>query len=760
VIRTATASADAVSCILNSLQEAMPDADADFLATRVAELGLTRSTAGQLRKYLQHCPDALFSGRSDGPAARLRLLDALAADHPRVQRARCVRCGQVKPLRHRLDGGRSCEACYRRQHVEVCVHCGELREVGFRQADGGPVCPRCRQRDPSTWRECSVCGKTARVAYRRDGKPLCQNCGPRRLHTCHACGRDRPVHAYTDDGPVCTSCYHRSRADQCASCGRVTANRRRDTETGALVCERCWQPPVLTCVDCGEQRPCPRGAHTGQPRCGSCRSRRRPRRLCTRCGNLQRIHSRLPLGDVCGPCHTKIRRSPAPCAQCRATRPLTGTDSDGRLICGPCAGDTREWTCSRCGRFDALFADGLCPHCVAHDRLRDLLAGPDGHVRPQLTPLLELLDAESDPYQILNWLHRSDWGTLLGRLATEHEEITHALLDSFPSHDKPVHYLRQVLVTANILPARDEYVDGVPPWLNTLLAAQPPHIAALIRPYASWSVLRRARGRGSRRASTPSVRKYARARVLIAVRFLTWLDEHQLTLAAVTQAQVDAWLDAGTTTHHRIRDFLRWAHSRRLAPDLDVPWLARRNEPDDVLDDHERWWLLQRCLADQDIPLHQRVSGALVLLYGQVPQRIVTLTRSDLTTRGDHTYLALDRHPVLMPPPLAQLLHRLAAAEPFNRPIGQHPAASAKALLFPGSRPGASRDHGRLTVQLNNLGIRVRPARNSALCSLADDLPASVLADLLGIHITTAVRWSKLVKRDWASYLAARTDHR
>jgi hypothetical protein len=46
------------------------------------------------------------------------------------------------------------------------------------------------------------------------------------------------------------------------------------------------------------------------------------------------------------------------------------------------------------------------------------------------------------------------------------------------------------------------------------------------------------------------------------------------------------------------------------------------------------------------------------------------------------------------------------------------------------------------------------------LCSLAGDLPASVLADLLGIHITTAVRWSKLVKRDWASYLAVRADHR
>ncbi|MFC5804275.1 hypothetical protein [Streptomyces formicae] len=67
-------------------------------------------------------------------------------------------------------------------------------------------------------------------------------------------------------------------------------------------------------------------------------------------------------------------------------------------------------------------------------------------------------------------------------------------------------------------------------------------------------------------------------------------------------------------------------------------------------------------------------------------------------------------------------------------------------------------DHGRLTHQLNTLGIRVIAARNSALCSLADDLPAPVIAELLGLHINTAVRWGKLVKRDWTSYLAARAD--
>ncbi len=753
-----TGMTDSMAAIVELLREALPEAEVDTLALHVTDLRLKRSTARDLLGYLQDFPDALFSGRSDGPAARLRLLDALVVDFPAVQRARCVSCCRVKTLRHRLGDGRVCGTCYGKNNVQTCVRCGDLREVARRQEDGGAVCAKCQRRDTSFWRECCVCGKTAPVVGRREGEPLCQNCLPRRLQTCSTCGHDKPVHAHTDQGPLCGRCYHEATAVNCERCGRVTVSRRRDSSSGALVCESCWNPPVLTCVDCGQERPCPRGARKGEPRCVTCCSRRRPRRICTLCGKPRVIHARLPRGEVCNPCHTKIRRRPARCSECSATRPLIGKNTAGRLICGPCAGDSRDWICRRCGRFDALFSDGLCPRCVADHRLRRLLSGPDGCLRPQLTPLLALFDVESDPYQILLWLSRSGWGSLLGRLARDHEEITHTMLDGLPSRQQHVQYLRTVLVAAGVLPVRDEQIDGIPPWLDALLAAQPPHITRLIRPYASWSVLRRARGRSKGRASTPSVRKYARSRILIAVRFLRWIDEQQLSLGTITQRQVDAWLDAGTTTHLRLRDFLLWAHGRRLAPKLHVPWLGSQEDPDDFLDDHERWRLLRECFTQEDIPLHRRVAGSLVLLYGQRPQHIVTLTHSHITRRGTDTYLAFDRHPVLLPPPLAEIVQRLAEAERFGRRSIIRDHDSGSELLFPGFRPGALMDHGRLTKQLNALGIRVRPARNSALCSLAGDLPAPVVAELLGVHITTAVRWGRLVKRDWAAYLVARSE--
>lgn len=61
-----------------------------------------------------------------------------------------------------------------------------------------------------------------------------------------------------------------------------------------------------------------------------------------------------------------------------------------------------------------------------------------------------------------------------------------------------------------------------------------------------------------------------------------------------------------------------------------------------------------------------------------------------------------------------------------------------------------------LRRHLYNAGIYTRAAHNSALIDLAADLPAPVVAETLGIHIETAVKWSKYARRDWADYLAAR----
>jgi hypothetical protein len=77
---------------------------------------------------------------------------------------------------------------------------------------------------------------------------------------------------------------------------------------------------------------------------------------------------------------------------------------------------------------------------------------------------------------------------------------------------------------------------------------------------------------------------------------------------------------------------------------------------------------------------------------------------------------------------------------------------------FPGQVPGRHLSVNGLVRQLNTHSIQARIARSAALINLAAGLPAAVLADLLSLHINTAVRWVKRARRDWASYLAARAE--
>jgi hypothetical protein len=61
-----------------------------------------------------------------------------------------------------------------------------------------------------------------------------------------------------------------------------------------------------------------------------------------------------------------------------------------------------------------------------------------------------------------------------------------------------------------------------------------------------------------------------------------------------------------------------------------------------------------------------------------------------------------------------------------------------------------------MTRRLRQHGIFPRQARNSALAAWATDLPAAIVADLLGINVNTAVDWAARTRRDWTDYIAAR----
>ncbi len=77
--------------------------------------------------------------------------------------------------------------------------------------------------------------------------------------------------------------------------------------------------------------------------------------------------------------------------------------------------------------------------------------------------------------------------------------------------------------------------------------------------------------------------------------------------------------------------------------------------------------------------------------------------------------------------------------------------------LFPGGRPGQPISDDRLGQRLQRIGLNPRQDRSTALFTLATELPAAVLARMLGIHITVAVQWQQAAAGDWAADVGRRS---
>jgi hypothetical protein len=80
--------------------------------------------------------------------------------------------------------------------------------------------------------------------------------------------------------------------------------------------------------------------------------------------------------------------------------------------------------------------------------------------------------------------------------------------------------------------------------------------------------------------------------------------------------------------------------------------------------------------------------------------------------------------------------------------------------LFPGSRPRVPLTSAALIRRLAAVGIAIAPARTGALTSLAQQLPPVVLADLTGINIGTAIRWTNATAANNARYAGLLLDKR
>ena len=132
------------------------------------------------------------------------------------------------------------------------------------------------------------------------------------------------------------------------------------------------------------------------------------------------------------------------------------------------------------------------------------------------------------------------------------------------------------------------------------------------------------------------------------------------------------------------------------------------------------------------------------------------MTTSQVTRRDDQTFIRLGRHDVPVPGPLAGAVRQLISDGRSYRGVGSPPATT---WLFPGHLPGRPITPATLGERLRAIGIYAQTGRRAALLDLAAQLPAAVLADLLGLHETTAAKWMHQAGGDWSRYAAELARH-
>lgn len=354
----------------------------------------------------------------------------------------------------------------------------------------------------------------------------------------------------------------------------------------------------------------------------------------------------------------------------------------------------------------------------------------------------------------MTWLGKPATVAALRALATSSNRLTHATVDQLKGNTQ---HLRGLLVAAGVLPPRDEELERLITWTRTVLRDHPAAHVALIRPFVQWVILRRARQQSGRRPLTRGAVDGWKARVTQPLRFLAWLDTVPATLATAGQGHVERWLRHGPTTRYALRPFIIWACGRGLAHDLDVPPLPV-GDPKSRHAADEQWRQLRACIHDTTLPTDVRVAGGLLLLFGIRVTVLARLRRNQVTVTPAGTHLTVAEHELVIPPRLARLLAAVAWRTATRTARTALVGGVDDGWLFPGLRPGGHITSERLAGRLRSHGIGIRPGRNTALAELAADLPTPVLASLVGIGITTALRWARYARRDWTPYLAARAD--
>ena len=782
---------DPVAVIVAAVCQVDPTADRDAVVEVVAAVAPGRSTTRRLAQALADRPSILTHGRSPAPRVAADLLVALRGLGVDVSAPRCTTCAKTLVTFCRRGQDWYCTPCGRTPLA--CAVCGKLRAVSSRDRAGQPRCSSCppdsgpdpvetivgvvaamdADVDAGTVRAAieevtSRAGQRRRLAWAIQDRPelltgagahapvpsvlrlidaLCEAGATRMIRPpCPHCGRVVNLSKLRDGLRICRGCEARLRAVPCARCGAVRDPVTRDDQ-GQPICPNCFMRDPANheiCVRCGRRRPVSVRVADG-PICPSCRPTKEM--TCAICGRRAPAEISKATGRPwCRACQKRWAR----CAGCGQSRPVRG-GSISRPLCATCTRpDPSFWKrCPTCAETTKL-TDGPCVRCDIRQQLTGLLGGPDGAIRPELQALYQNLAAVERPATVARWLKHEHTRSVLGGLSSGKLALAHETLDRLRPA-KTVEHLRAVLVATGALEARDEHMVRLEAWVTAAIGTRTdPDERYLLKRYAVWHLMRRLRRQHKAEPTTYNQATLIKAHVRVAIELLDWFQSRDLTLASADQGHLDTWLATeGATRRGDAGNFIRWAATQKLCH-LQLPAI-RWAGPSASIDADKRWEQARWLLGDDSLETADRVAGLLVLLYAQRVAAISRLTLKHIEHSSDAVSLRLGARPIVLPDPLAALILDLSANRSGHAALGDQ---GTSPWLFPGGQPGRPISASRLTERLQQLGIYAGTARCSALMQLATELPAAVIARMLGIHIKVAVEWQRAASGDWTGYAA------
>lgn len=447
-------------------------------------------------------------------------------------------------------------------------------------------------------------------------------------------------------------------------------------------------------------------------------------------------------------------RTHGPCPGCGTDRMLPGRSPDqaNEPVCVECAGIAQDYHCARCGTETERYRRDICARCSLRDDLTVLLRVDESASSRETTPakLLTALCGAQRPESILTWLRRAGVRDLLTRLAVGDIPLNHEALDKEPSSLR-VEHLRSLLIHHKLLPDRDHYLALFERWLTGKLdAVEDSDVRRPIESFARWHHLRRIRSLSGDGSPTRGPVHSAKQEITETIKFLIWLKTaHGRTAASCVQGDVDAWLADGPTTRHAIRTFFVWAVKNQTCSNVTIGHRQAKIVP--VLTQDQRLAMLKACLTDDVDTLTYRVAATFLLLYAQPIVKIAAMRSADVIITPDGLRLSLgEGDPAPVPEPFASLLTEHLASRP-NMRTGSSPGSE---WLFPGYRAGRHIHPNTLMARLREIGINLLGARNASLRGLVTEVPAPLVAEMLGYSYQVTQKHAAAAGGPWSRYAA------